>query len=58
MSDSSMVLGLVIGVIMVTGFTNYLVTSFKMSYYKQKLLNAGIDTSHVDNMGILEVLFD
>ena len=34
-----------------------IVTSFKLGYYKQKLKNRNIDTSHVDSIGFWEIIF-
>jgi hypothetical protein len=33
-----------------------IVSSFRESYYKEKLKNRDVDTSHIDNIGIIGIL--
>lgn len=36
-------------------YIKYLKATFLMSYYKQKLLNRGVDVSDVENMSLIEM---
>ena len=32
------------------------ISSFKEDYYKEKLRNRGVDTSHIDDIGIIGII--